>query len=476
MSQDFYNFFYAKDSRERRLNASYEFLRTGVIFGPLGGSKCYSSADCGSGWACVNNECVYLSQTQSENDCSTGPSGSGGCGGGSGCGTSTPGTSCLAADCCGDRCCRYTAVTGGPVVNCYCGKCPEEEKECTSFCDSYYKNSGRQAEGCSGYSTCSECSYCGSSGRCVVSNGGPCWCNVTRNCELCLESGNWVPDPNCWPCRNFTKCGVPTGERYCSPGLNGSLALLKSVNGRLIDEPCDIGCESGTNCETKSIELAGNPPENGLNTPVSSIYPGCCSGCECKLKGYVSAAGMTTYLVEECDLGALPDDCCKVECNCNSECSDCEICDQYGQCAADPNCGIVEVPEYYPVSSTATTFSYAIGRETTALTYCSSGSQAKAAASEIVTGGTVTRSGVTGWKYLTRSQTLTWLCNTYDSNVTSNNFIGFRLQFANGTTEDIGVSNVQAGTTVRAYPEFTSLQFNQVSGSQETYIAIQSIT
>lgn len=328
MGQDFYNYFQFKDQNNTRLNASATFLQTGIILAGLGGTKCYSSGDCASGWACVNNNCTFLSAVKSENLCDTGPAGSGGCGGDSGCGTSTPGTGCLAVDCCGTRCCRYEAAGNQLNVNCYCGECQEEEKECSSFCDSYYKNNGRQAEGCSGSTSCSECSYCGSEGKCVISYGGPCWCQQTRNCELCQDNGSWTSDPACWPCRNFTECGVPTGERYCSPGAN---ALLQSVNGRPIDAPCDPGC-SNSNCETRTVEIPGGPPPNGLNTPLAGIY-NCCPTCECSLDGYITAegSGMTTYLIEECDAAALPEECCFVECNCHSECESGK-CNNNGTC------------------------------------------------------------------------------------------------------------------------------------------------
>lgn len=333
--ESFLNFFQRQDIQRNRERAASVFLTEGVVLGTFGGSKCYDSGDCASGWYCKDNQCINPTQTKTEDGCG-GPAGAGGCGGTGGCNTSTPGTDCgVAADCCGTRCCRYQSggQYTGLVVNCYCGECPKEEGTCTSFCDSYYKNNGRSAEGCSGDAQCSECSYCNSQGNCVIQNGGPCWCDVTRTCELCQDNGSWTADPACWPCRNFTKCGEPTGERYCSPGLNGSLALLQSVNGRLIDEPCDAGCQS-PECDTVSIDLPGGPPANGLNTPISSIYPGCCAGCECKLNGYISAegTGMTTYLIEECDIGSLPAECCKVECNCHSECPSGSKCSNGGRC------------------------------------------------------------------------------------------------------------------------------------------------
>ncbi len=334
MGQDFYSYFGFKDAEKKRINAWYEFLSTGVVLGSLGGSKCYSSYDCGSGWACVNSQCVYLSQTSSENLCDTGPSGSGGCGGDSGCGTSTPGTSCLAADCCGTRCCRYEATSNGVNVNCYCGGCPDEERgECSGFCDSYYKNSGKHAEGCSSESACSECSYCSSNGKCEISNSGPCWCLESIDyCKLCTESGAVVDNQECWPCRNYTKCGVPTGEKYCSPGLNGSLALLQSVNGRLIDEPCDPDCTPS--CNTITVDVSG---QGSTDTPVSTIYPGCCSTCECTNKGFITAdygggSFLTSYFIEVCDFASLSSQCCKVECNCHSECPSGSSCSEYGTC------------------------------------------------------------------------------------------------------------------------------------------------
>lgn len=341
MSQDFYSYFDIKDAARKRTNAAYEFLSTGVILGTLGGSKCYGSEDCGSGWGCVNNQCVYLSQANTDSLCGIGPSGSGGCGGDSGCGTSTPGTSCLAADCCGTRCCRFESGGNGILnVNCFCGECQEEERECNNFCDSYYKNGGVLGEGCSSSVVCSECSYCSSSGRCAISNTGPCWClSSLPNCTLCTESGAVVDNQACWPCRDFTKCGEPTGERYCSPGLGGSLNLLQSVNGRPIDAPCDPTPKCEPICYTRTVDVNG---QGSVDTPASTLYPNCCPTCECTNQGFITAdygdgSFLTVYFIKECDSQTLPADCFTTDCRCHSDCPSCFKCSN-GTCVADPGC------------------------------------------------------------------------------------------------------------------------------------------
>jgi hypothetical protein len=88
-----------------------------------------------------------------------------------------------------------------------------------------------------------------------------------------------------------------------------------------------VDCVSD-NCTTHSVTVSG---AGSTAVSGSSLYPSCCPTCTCTNTGFITAGGSTTYLVEECNVGGLPDACCKVECNCHSECAS-------GKCNPDGTC------------------------------------------------------------------------------------------------------------------------------------------
>jgi hypothetical protein len=242
----------------------------------------------------------------------------------------------LAQDCCGTRCCRF----GAGYVICNCGDCPTSEKECSQFCTSFYQNNitSPLPAGCDG-NYCDECESCNSDGfggtKCKLNNSGPCWCNEPRVCQLCSDDGYWYEDEACWPCRAFTKCGEPTGYIHCSPGLNGSLALLKSitVDGKTIyaDAPCSECQEPGGLCSSVYEDVSGEyDPDRAIPyTP---------TGYTTTEAGYFynPVTNETRYYYETCQDWEPPAACLNA-CRCNDDCKACTKCDPTTmQCITNP--------------------------------------------------------------------------------------------------------------------------------------------
>lgn len=262
MTWNFQTWSRARAEADRKVQDSYLFLSTGK---PI--PDCYSSSQCGSGWACIGGKCVFQATPGSESTCDTGPTGGGGCSTGapSGCTTSNCGASGTEEECCGSRCCRYSAGGGGTIfVQCFCGDCPKyngercssdsqcasgsciagycgEDGRCTAFCDGYYKSTGKLFPGCSQENVCDECSYCDENSpgdsSCARSETGPCWCTGCDPGYQCNKDGNCSPI-RFWACRDFTKCGSPTGDKCCSDNP-AWLYKATTCRDRLLDEPCD---------------------------------------------------------------------------------------------------------------------------------------------------------------------------------------------------------------------------------------------
>lgn len=312
----FSSWFYNK----ARSEAASEFLTTGVTRAILGGTACYNSEECASGYACVNNKCTFLGPQKASEECGTGTTTCG-----TECGKSTPGLSCLAQDCCGTRCCRY----GPGYVICNCGECPVSEKECSQFCTSFYQNNitSPLPAGCDG-NYCDECESCNSDGfggtKCKINNTGPCWCNETRVCELCSDDGYWYPDQACWPCRNLTKCGVLTGVRYCASYIPSDLKSV-TIDGEqvLVDQPCEL-CEQPGElilCETISSEVNGAYDPNWTLPAAPPGYTNTKAGYF-----YNPVTNKTTYYIKKCQ-DWEPPAACFPRCRCNSDCEACSKCD-----------------------------------------------------------------------------------------------------------------------------------------------------
>jgi len=323
-----------RSNTQSRINAALDFISNGnianttnddVLVFDNGGTYagCTDSSQCAVGWSCIGGACSPPKTTgssdgdtnsgSSNTDCPVEPSpvppppgsdcggpgpvgsGSGGSVGGGpcskpGCGgvasSPGPGGAPTGDDCCGGRCCRISAYG----VSCYCGPCPPPGR-CQKFCDSYKKSNGRDAEGCGGATTCTECETCKTFDfytECVpISSGGPCHCgggNACRGaCDRCEEDGTCNTS-----CANCTTCYTMYNQP-CSCGYYTFRCCFSSCNGFANYSECrNAGC--GGVC----------PPDGPALPPGDPIEP--------------------------CD------------CNCHLDCPDCFICNSAGECVPDPLC------------------------------------------------------------------------------------------------------------------------------------------
>ena len=355
-----------------RARDAEEFLRTGDNIsgiasdygslanseGTSSGGNCFRSTECGSGFACVNGECINVSGGNTTNSgggtTSGNPSGPGincdpddpesPCGkstGGScdipGCGQNPkPGPN----DCCGTRSCQFT---GGYVI-CSCGDLPED-KPCNQFCDSWFKSFGTLAAGCGESKQCSECSSCFAQ-ACEPGNG-PCWCDAGESCGDC-EKCDTDPEST-----NFGSC-VPADCQECSTIYNYDCGC-----GKILDEV--TACRSSLSSGPSSPNLAqakaraycaeicdsgGTPVDPCKGECESKSYcsdttgppPACPPYTTCTDTGTISAGGVTCWLRNECNKENVPESCEACDCNCNNDCSNCQLCGTDGKCYDDPAC------------------------------------------------------------------------------------------------------------------------------------------
>ena len=386
-----------------------EFLTNGKVSGGLTayGTEsndydtirgCFDSSDCAAGWSCFGGRCRQPGsigtniQTisgvagtrygSSSASCPTDETDTGvpfpdinDCGGGGGYGygggqttggcdkpgcTNSPGSDGNSgAHCCGERCCRFssTGASTGLRVQCYCGPCPPP-KRCQKWCDTFKKVNGRDGEGCSDATSCSECETCvtilgGQIAECKpITIGAPCHCggsNACRGaCNECKSDGTCEENcANCESCVTMynTNCGCAyVSTRCCTSACStGSLSWVGCKN-----KACESACPPGDGpekdpcegvCTTRTYCEEGPPPD--CDTPPCATPPGspsCPPDSSCTNLGFISAGGETCYLEKVCDKSGLPSSCSDSECNCHADCGDCEICNSTGTCQQDPRC------------------------------------------------------------------------------------------------------------------------------------------
>lgn len=326
-------------SRTSRTTAAYYFLQTGDLNTALGGSQCFSSSDCASGYYCSGGRCVQ----NTSNSSSSVPSGCGDDSGGGGCtsvsrtgadGCTIPGcsTDCGSGsgDCPGTRTCRFDAFG---TVNCFCGE--PTYSGCSSFCTAYANSNGETADGCSGLA-CDECSYCdesfvAASGQCRPINNcnKPCHCNQNTclaDCEYCADDGTVQEDNiNCGvcytvykecPCGTFTKTCCYTRQdaavglspvNRCQNSINCAELCNYDISNPSVD-PC-----AGT-CVQRKTTVTGTCPSQ-LTTPVAG-RPTAPAGHEYQYTGCIQVGSQATWFYWDCDVTDVPDQCARYTLTC----------------------------------------------------------------------------------------------------------------------------------------------------------------
>lgn len=358
-----------------------DFLNTGVsndavIDGQSGLASpsvdgCSRSDQCGSGFACVNGECVQVSGGYSSGGNTSGnlsspttaPNSATGCdpdNPDSVCGSATGATNCQVpgcdndnkipdkADCCGERCCRFS----GAGVQCFCGPCPPPSG-CSAFCTDYFAANGTNAAGCSNQkgvgNVCDECQYCdviNFDGQCMPKTGitTPCWCDSGEGCGDCEKCdtdpasftyAKCVSAPGeCQSCatkyNHKCPCGTIIPEKtVCKNAAAGGLPVSGLLDFELREE-CDKICETDP---CKGTCTSAWYPEDSI--------PTCPRGASCTEIDssfiFVDGEGTRIKLIQTCDKLNVPDECKFADCSCHNECAYCEQCVD-GTCVPDPQC------------------------------------------------------------------------------------------------------------------------------------------
>lgn len=356
--------------------------------------RCGDSAECASGWICVDGTCVQPAAGSGSSSGSAGcgsgsPGGGGGCGGNwSGGGCSKTGCGGLGGgasnglDCCGGKkCCQNY---GGEIL-CFCGDCPEDPdfpdfpipdfplpdfpdppdpigpggpppfppplpfppprppKGCNDFCSGYNNTFGSPGPGCSGGGGCSQCETC-VSGRCVPADNPPCYCDPSKcgDCERCLDNGSCQQD--CSTCDQVVrvcvdcKCG-PLCDNCFVPGCGNHQASIEQCRTNLKSR-CDERCPPPPPDPCK--DDPNDPCARDCRcvtrcVPCDSPRPDCPFG-RCHQLGFISTCstpgGQKCYIDKVCSPTSS-----NAECGCFiNGCGDCEICHPDGKCRPDPDC------------------------------------------------------------------------------------------------------------------------------------------
>jgi len=385
-------------SSQDRVNAAMEFLTNGRVSGGLTayGTEsndydtirgCFDSSDCAAGWSCSGGRCRPPGSTGTDTQIISGVDGTrygsssascptdetdtdvpspdiNDCGGGGGYGygggqtaggcdkpgcTNSPGTVITSGDqlsesaCCGERCCRLFGAGVGLAVQCFCGPCPPP-KRCQKWCDSFKKVNGRDAEGCSDATSCSECEVCevrqgGTVADCVpLTTGAPCHCGGSNGCkgtcEQCQGDGTCEEScENCVSCITMynTNCSCEAVTiKCCGPACEVGSVDWNGCKNSGCDKACDGEPDPCEDYSCTTVTVCG--PDGTVSCPT------CPAGHSCRQSGSISAGGETCLLCEQCDKSGLPSSCSDSECNCHADCGDCEICNSTGTCQQDPRC------------------------------------------------------------------------------------------------------------------------------------------
>ena len=294
--------------------------------------RCTSTSQCAAGYACVNGKCTFMGQGSGSGQ-QPSPGAGGDCdpqdpnsacnqGGVGAC--QQEADPCIGAEdaeegknCCGTRCCSFgSASSSRPGVHCFCGECPPWPG-CTSFCDSYLKTWGKPGPGCDegfGGNSCNSCTYCDGNvgGECKrIKVNQPCWCaesNCKGPCERCETEDKPFEGQYLGDCRYDPDT---TGCSTCATTLNHKCPKCPVI---IPEERVCVSVSSGQN------------PRQLLNQKLAKICEEACKvdkPCECP----------------------NPDPACKqCECNCNTECGPCKICNGNCECVDDPACDPPECP------------------------------------------------------------------------------------------------------------------------------------
>ena len=390
-------------SSQAQQAAASNFLQTGNVGTPIGGTQCRGSSECASGYACSGGRCSPIngpggvagsSGAEDGTLSSCGGEGGGPCDSitGNNVGVKASGDAgfvygdvvvtsggvstgyvwepvyaadgCTiagcklgpcgsegASDCPGNRYCRYDQNGN---VSCGCGDPPKQS--CTVFCNSYFASFGAGAAGC-GDKVCSECETCDGNyfsstyNTCVPGSGStPCHCKPDEVpvCHVCNDNGVVVEDQdNCSECYTTSVdcgCGIII-ERTCCYSLRELADGLTGYN-RCRDEIVDR-CEE--ECSDPDTPAYVDPCE-GDCTPQTETGPGTCpdqpsdlaDGHRAAITGCIEAGGNYTLLYNDCDMTNVPEECGFCDCNCENDCPNCQVCNSGGICVPDPECATCE--------------------------------------------------------------------------------------------------------------------------------------
>lgn len=241
--------------------------------------KCYNSSTCGSGYACIGNECVPQFGASGMAAGQASGCGAGSTNGGTG-GCSEPGCS-GGVDDDGDGGGGGGGTPPGPDP----GPNGDPGGNCNGWCDSYNKANGVPGPGCGPNSGCPECYRCNNLGTAV----GTCSQAVTS----CKCPGGTCPD-----CQACGEDGVCTDA----------------------SDLCETCCEATVPCPCERTAVCR------ICGPVGSLGPFDCLKCA------------QSKCNEDCPPPPDPPGPEPCDCNCHDDCGECEICNAAGECEPDPLC------------------------------------------------------------------------------------------------------------------------------------------
>lgn len=211
-------------------------------------------------------------------------------------------------------------------------------RTCNPFGDADEGNFGG-GDGCK-----NECSVC-INGTCEQKKSGPCFCfpDSCSECTSCKDNGS-CGDPPPGQCRTYCNCSVWCADcnkriygKYSVPyppqtGLACPSACRQELAKKCPDcNPPPDPCKANPNdpCETKCRCVTRRTDCNGP--------PPCPAGKKCKSLGFLNAEPCVerTWFIKECD---PPPDNCGDDCRTRG-CGECSTCNQStGKCEAIPDC------------------------------------------------------------------------------------------------------------------------------------------